>query len=302
MKILITDGMDPKAVAKLREMGLDVTEKFYEHDELVKQIADFECVVVRSATKVTKEVIEGGKNLKVVIRGGVGTDNIDKVTAKAKGIAVRNTPGASSISVAELAIGMMFGVARALPAATASLKAGKWEKKVFSKRIEIEGKTLGIIGTGRIGAALYGKCKGLGFAEFLGYDVSPENTRCKDLKHIPLDELITRSDYISLHVPASDKPLLGAPEFAKMKDGAIVINCARGGVVDENAMLAALNSGKLYGAGIDTWVGEPKPRQDLVDHPNVVCTPHVAAATKEAQGRVGSEIVEIVQEYLSVQA
>jgi phosphoglycerate dehydrogenase-like enzyme len=233
----------------------------------------------------------------LIIRGGVGTDNIDKVTAKQKGVTVRNTPAASSIAVAELTIGMMFGVARALPGATASLKAGKWEKKVFSKRIELEGKVLGIIGTGRIGAALHHKCKGLGFAGFLGYDISPENTLCKDLQHVALDELLTKADFISLHVPATERPLIGSAEFAKMKDNAVLINCARGGVVDEDALLAALNSGKLYGAGIDTWIGEPKPRQELIDHPNVVCTPHVAAATKEAQGRIGGEIVQIVREF-----
>ncbi|MBU1921453.1 hypothetical protein KKG66_11450 [bacterium] len=181
MKILVTDGMDKSAIAELKALGHTVDEQFYEEADLIKAIANYECVVVRSATKVTRAVIEGGKNLKLIIRGGVGTDNIDKVAAKEKGIEVRNTPGASSISVAELVIAMMFGVARALPAATASMKAGKWEKKVFSKRIEIEGKTLGIIGTGRIGAALAKKCKGLGFSKIIGYDAYPEASRAEDL-------------------------------------------------------------------------------------------------------------------------
>ncbi|MBU1636756.1 D-2-hydroxyacid dehydrogenase [bacterium] len=297
MKILVTDGMDKSAIAELKALGHTVDEQFYEEADLIKAIADYNCVVVRSATKVTRAVIEGGKNLKLIIRGGVGTDNIDKVAAKEKGIEVRNTPGASSISVAELVIAMMFGVARALPAATASMKAGKWEKKVFSKRIEIEGKTLGIIGTGRIGAALAKKCKGLGFSKIIGYDAYPEVSRAEGVPMVSLDEVLAKSDYISLHIPASDKPVIGEAEFAKMKDGVVLINCARGGVVDESALLAALNSGKVLGAGIDTWVGEPKPRQDLIDHPNVVCTPHVAAATKEAQGRVGAEVVEIIKEY-----
>jgi D-3-phosphoglycerate dehydrogenase len=297
MKILLTDGLDKNAIAALKVLGHTVDEQFYEEADLIKAIEPYDCVVVRSATKITRPVIEGGKNLKLIIRGGVGTDNIDKVAAKEKGIEVRNTPAASSASVAELAIGLMFAVARTIPAATISMKSGKWEKKAFGKRIELEGKTLGIIGTGRIGAAVYNKCKSIGFAEFLGFDVTPENTRAKDLKHVSLDELISKSDYITLHIPAAKSAVLSVAEFAKMKDNVIIINCARGGVVDEDALLAALNSGKVYGAGIDTWVGEPKPRQDLVDHPNVVSTPHVAAATKEAQQRVGGEVVEIVKEY-----
>jgi D-3-phosphoglycerate dehydrogenase len=297
MKILLTDGLDKTAIAQLKALGHTVDEQFYEEAELIKAIAPYDCVVVRSATKITRPVIEGGKNLKLIIRGGVGTDNIDKVAAKEKGIEVRNTPAASSASVAELAIGMMFAVARTIPAATISMKSGKWEKKAFGKRIELEGKTLGIIGTGRIGAAVYNKCKSIGFKEFLGFDVMPEATRAKDLKHVSMDELISKSDYITLHIPAAKSAVLGAAEFAKMKDNVIIINCARGGVVDEDALLAGLNSGKVYGAGIDTWVGEPKPRQDLIDHPNVVSTPHVAAATKEAQARVGGEVVEIIKEY-----
>ena len=297
MKILATDGMDKSAVAELTKLGHTVDEQFYPEEELIKAIADYDCVVVRSATKITKKVIDGGKNLKLIIRGGVGMDNIDIPYAESKGMKVRNTPGASSISVAELAIAMMFGVIRALPAATASMKAGKWEKKVFSKRIEIEGKTLGIVGTGRIGAALAKKCKGLGFTEIIGYDAFPEYSRAEGVPLVSMDELLAKSDYISLHIPAADKPVLGEAEFAKMKDNVVIVNCARGGVVDEDALLAALNSGKVYGAGIDVWVGEPKPRQDLVDHPNVVATPHIGAATKEAQGRIGGEIVDIIKEF-----
>lgn len=297
-KILITDGMDKNAVAELQQLGFDVVEQFYPEAELIKEIAAFDACVVRSATKATKAVIDGGKNLKLIIRGGVGVDNIDVAHAKSKGVEVRNTPGASSASVAELALGMMFAVARQIPAANQTMKEAKWEKKAFSKGMELGGKVLGLIGVGRIGSVLAEKAAALGMW-IMAYDKFPEQARAKGFPLVSKAEVLEQADFISLHIPFDKAagPEISTAEFNLMKKGVVLINCARGGVVDEDALLTALNSGKVRGAGIDVWVGEPDPRRDLVEHPNVVCMPHVGAATVEAQSRVGGEVVEILREF-----
>jgi D-3-phosphoglycerate dehydrogenase len=298
-KILITDGMDKSAVKQLKDLGFEVTEQFYPEPELIQAISKFDAVVVRSATKITKPVIDGSNNgLKLIVRGGVGVDNIEVAHAEAHHIKVQNTPGASSDSVAELALGLMFAVARQIPQADATMKAGKFEKKAFAGGVELAGKTLGIIGMGRIGASLARMATALGM-KVLGHDKFPETARSRNVPMMTKDELLPQCDYISLHIPY-DKvggAELTAREFAMMKDGVIVINCARGGVVDEEALLAALNSGKVRGAGIDVWVGEPNPRGDLAKHPKVVALPHIGAATGEAQGRVGGEVVQILKEF-----
>ena len=295
-KILITDGLSKSAVADLKKLGHDVTEQFYPEPDLIREIAAFEVVVVRSATKVTKPVIDGGKNLKLIIRGGVGVDNIEKAYAESKGIKVMNTPGASSDSVAELALGMMFGIARQIPAADHSMKDGKWEKKEFSKGMELGGKVLGLIGMGRIGSSLAKKCAALGMW-IMAYDKFPDKARADGFPLVSKAEVLEKADFISMHIPF-DKTAgaeIKAADIANMKDGVVIINCARGGVIDEDALLEALNSGKVRGAGIDVWVGEPTPRADLAKHLKVVAIPHVGAATVEAQARVGGEVVEILK-------
>ncbi|MCX6601656.1 MAG: D-2-hydroxyacid dehydrogenase [bacterium] len=298
-KILITDGMDKNAVAQLKQLGHEVTEQFYPEPDLIKEIGKYHCVVVRSATKVTKPVIDAAANMKLIIRGGVGVDNIEVAHAKSKGIEVRNTPGASSASVAELAMAMMFAIAREVSAADRTMKDGKWEKKAFSKGMEVGGKVLGLIGLGRIGSSLAEKARGLGMF-VMAYDKFPSAVRDKTIPLHSKAEVIEKADFISLHIPF-DKvagPEITAADFEKMKKGVVIINCARGGVVDEAALLANLNSGKVRGAGIDVWVGEPSPRADLASHPKVVAIPHVGAATVEAQERVGGEVVDIIRESL----
>jgi D-3-phosphoglycerate dehydrogenase len=298
-KILITDGMDKNAVAQLKQLGHEVTEQFYPEPDLIKEIGKYHCVVVRSATKVTKPVIDAAANLKLIIRGGVGVDNIEVAHAKSKGIEVRNTPGASSASVAELALALMFAIAREVSAADRTMKDGKWEKKAFSKGMELGGKVLGLIGLGRIGSSLAGKARGLGMY-VMAYDKFPNVVRDKSIPLHSKAEVLEKADFISLHIPFDKAagPEITASDFEKMKKGVVIINCARGGVVDEDALLANLNSGKVRGAGIDVWVGEPSPRSNLASHPKVVAIPHVGAATVEAQERVGGEVVEIIKESL----
>ena len=298
-KILITDGMDKNAVAQLKQLGHEVTEQFYPEPDLIKEIGKYHCVVVRSATKVTKPVIDAAANMKLIIRGGVGVDNIEVAHAKSKGIEVRNTPGASSASVAELAMAMMFAIAREVSAADRTMKDGKWEKKAFSKGMELGGKVLGLIGLGRIGSSLAEKARALGMY-VMAYDKFPSAVRDKTIPLHSKAEVIEKADFISLHIPFDKAagPEITASDFEKMKKGVVIINCARGGVVDENALLANLNSGKVRGAGIDVWVGEPTPRADLASHPKVVAIPHVGAATVEAQERVGGEVVDIIRESL----
>jgi D-3-phosphoglycerate dehydrogenase len=294
-KILITDGMAADAVKRLRDAGFQVDEQHYEEPDLIKAIPNYDCVVVRSATKITEPVIDAGKNLKLIIRGGVGIDNIKAAYAKEKGIKVMNTPRASSASVAELALAFIFSLARRMPEANATMKAGKWEKKAFSKGFEVQGKTLGIIGIGRIGTELAMMAGSLGLRSILAYDKFVDYTPFRWVTMCSKDELLAKSDFISLHIPvAGAEPEIGRKEFMKMKDGVVIVNCARGGVVDEEALIEALNSGKVRAAGIDVYLGEPNPRRDLIDHPRVYCTPHIGAATVEAQDRVGMEVVSIL--------
>lgn len=298
-KILICDKMDQKGIDGLKALGHDVLVKTgMTPDELKTTIKDYECAVVRSATKITKDVIDSAPNLKLIIRGGVGVDNIDVEHAKSKGIEVKNTPGASSRSVAELALGHIFSVYRYVAASTWRMRKGddfKAVKKEYEGR-ELGGKTLGIIGIGRIGKELAQMAIAIGM-NVIAYDPIVKDPGINGVKMVSLDELLKNADIISLHVPKVDKPILGKEEFAKMKDGAVVINTARGGVVDEDALLEALNSGKLYGAGIDVFVGEPSPKPELVNHPKVSVTPHLGASTHEAQDRIGAEVVTIVKEF-----
>ena len=300
MRILVTDGMDKTAMAELREMGHEVVEQFYEPDQLGKALRDFDVVVVRSKTKVRANHIDEakGSSLKLIIRGGVGVDNIDVDYAKQNGIDVKNTPKASSQSVAELAMGHMFSCARYISIAGHTMREDKWEKKAYGKGIELGGKTLGIIGFGRIGQALGVMARALGM-HVIAYSRTrrPEVEQATGVAYVELDELLAKSDFISLHAPAADGgPIVTAETIARMKDGVVIVNTSRGVNIDENALLAALESGKVRAAGLDVYAEEPTHNHALYSHPMVSCTPHIGAATVEAQKRIGSEIVDIIRE------
>ena len=301
MRILVTDGMDKDALQTLKDNGHEVVEQFYAPEELGAALKEFDAVVVRSATKVRANHIDeakGGK-LKLIIRGGVGVDNIDVKYAEAAGITVKNTPRASSQSVAELAMAHMFACARFISIAGHTMREDKWEKKAYGKGIELQGKTLGIVGFGRIGQHLGVMAKAIGM-----------NVIAEDIFHIPgieeklgipyveLDELLAKSDFISVHAPAVDGgALINAETIAKMKDGVTIINTSRGTNVDEAALLAGLESGKVRSAGLDVYANEPATNKALYSLPMVSCTPHIGAATKEAQKRIGTEIVEIIENF-----
>ncbi len=292
MKILITDGISDEGGKILADDGHDVHIEKLPPDQLLKSIPEYDCIIVRSATKVTAEVIAAGTNLKVIARGGVGLDNIDVKAAEARGITVLNTPAASAVSVAELAIGHMLAVSRFLHVSTADMRAGRWPKKEYSKGIELYRKTLGIIGLGNIGKEVARRALGLGMT-VVAYD--PPFTPMDFLVEITTKEkLLARSDFITLHIPFSKQhgPAIGRAEFAMMKDGVVIINCARGGVVDEKALLEALESGKVSAAALDVFSEEPpgEALKALINHPRVSVSPHIGGSTVEAQDRVGSEI------------
>lgn len=292
MKILVSDGIEAVGADILRNAGHEVVIEKYSPEELLEKIVDFSAIMVRSATKVTKEVIDRGVNLKAIARGGVGLDNIDVAYAKEKGIPVLNTPGASSISVAELAIGHMFCVSRFLNLSNTEMREGKWPKKEYSKGIELTGKTLGLLGIGNIGKETAKRAIGLGMT-VIAHDPFVSSIDI-DVKLVSKDEVLEQSDFISLHMPKikGEPPALGAPEFAKVKKGVIIINCARGGVVSEKDLLEALNNGTVKYAALDVFETEPPTdaQKELINHPRVSVTPHIGASTEEAQDRVGIEI------------
>jgi len=300
MKILVSDGIEAIGAEILKNAGFEVIEKKYSPDELIQNIKDYDAIIVRSATKVTKEVIDAGVNLKAIARGGVGLDNIDLNYAKEKGIPVLNTPGASSISVAELAIAHMFALARFINVSKMEMMEGKWPKKEYSHGFELTGKTLGLIGLGNIGKETAKRALGL-FMKVIAYDPYVTSTDL-NVQLVSKEELLKQSDIISLHIPfnKTEGASIAKNEFEMMKDGVIIINCARGGVVDENDLLEALNSGKVKAAGIDVFVNEPttEAQMNLIKHPRVSVTPHIGASTDEAQERVGQEIAEKVVEVL----
>jgi len=300
IRILVTDGMEASGVQALKEKGFEVVEKFYEPEELGTALQEFDVVVVRSATKVRQPIIdkaaEAGR-LKLIIRGGVGVDNIDVAYATGKGIKVANTPNASSASVAELALAHMFAVARFINISNVSMREGKWDKKKY-EGTEIGGKTLGLVGFGRISRELAKRGKALGM-KVIYTDIMGKMEGYDEYQFCSLEELLPQADYVSLHIPfiKEQGATIGKAQFDMMKDGAILINCARGGVVDEAALIEALNSGKLTGAGVDVFVEEPTKNTELVNHPKVSVTPHIGAATVEAQTRIGEEIVSVITEF-----
>ena len=305
-KILINDGIHPTGANMLREAGHEVITDNIAQDDLMTQLPSFDAICVRSATKVRTALIDACPNLKAICRGGVGLDNIDVDHAKSKGVAVINTPAASSRSVAELAMAHLFSVARSLYKSNKAMPTkGNTEfkalKKSYSKGFELYGRTLGVIGFGRIGRATAELALSIGM-EILPVDpyiseaeltIGGKTHNAKaTIKTVSMDEMLSKADVITLHIPFLGEAVLSTAEFAKMKDRAILINASRGGTVDENAMLAALNSGKLAAAGIDVFIGEPTPRQDILDHDRISLTPHTGASTVEAQEKIGIELAE----------
>jgi len=295
MKILVNDGIEAAAAEMLRNAGFEVDLTTYGPEDLLVKFKEYDAIIVRSATKVTREVIDAG-NLKCIARGGVGLDNIDTKYAKEKGIPVLNTPGASSISVAELAIGHMFAVSRFLNLSNTAMREGKWPKKEYAKGIELTGKTLGLLGFGNIGKETAKRALGLGMT-VIAFDPFVKETDL-NVSLVSKEEVLEKSDFISLHMPfiKEEGPALTSKEFARMKKGVVIINCARGGVVSEKDLLAALNDGTVKYAGIDVFENEPagEAQKELINHPRVSVTPHIGASTLEAQERVGAEIAQKV--------
>lgn len=300
MKVLVSDGIEKIGSDLLKAAGLEVVETKLTPEELLVEIEKYDAIIVRSATKVTKEVIDAGKNLKAIARGGVGLDNIDVEYAKSKGIPVLNTPGASSISVAELAIAHMFAVSRFINLSNVEMRQGKWPKKEYAKGIELTGKTLGLLGFGNIGKETAKRALGLDM-KVIAFDPFVKETDM-NVTLVSKEEVLKNSDFISLHMPLikAEGPAVGEKEVAMMKDGVIIINCARGGVVAEKALLDGLNSGKVLYAGIDVFENEPatEAQAALINHPRVSVTPHIGASTNEAQDRVGEEIANKVIDVL----
>jgi len=291
MKVLICDKTEKEYIEQMRAAGLTVDVRDdITPEELMTVLPNYEGMVVRSRTKVRQPLIDVCPNLKVIVRGGAGLDTIDHEYAKTKGITVMNTPLANSASVAELAIGYMLMMARSLYQATASMKADKWDKKSFNGD-EIGGKTLGLIGVGNIGKEVAKRAAVMGMT-VVAYD--PYVKEIAGIKLVTLDELLAQADYISLHLPKTKEStnMIGAEQFAKMKNGVRIVNCARGGIVNEDALYEALTSGKVAGAALDVFNEEPPVDWKLVKLDNVIASPHIGAATKEAQGRVGAEVAE----------
>ncbi|MBM4466591.1 MAG: 3-phosphoglycerate dehydrogenase [Chloroflexi bacterium] len=298
MKVLVSDPIANEGVEMMRQAGLEVdVNTDLASEELERIIGDYDVIVVRSATQVRKPLIEAARSLKLIVRAGVGLDNVDAEYAQDRGIEVMNTPAASSNGVAELTIGYLLAMARRIPQATASMRAGKWEKKKFSGS-EIAGKTLGLVGYGRIGWLVAKKALALEM-EVIAYDPYVADPRGLEMEFVSLEELLRRADYISLHLPLTDETrnLIGAPQFEMMKDGVCIVNCARGGTINEDALYQAIRAGKVAGAALDVYAEEPARDNKLFELDEVIGSPHIGAATVEAQHRVSTEVAERVIEF-----
>ncbi|MCD8739890.1 D-2-hydroxyacid dehydrogenase [Mucilaginibacter roseus] len=309
MKILANDGIDPVGKQMLEEAGFTVDTNNIPQDELPARLNEYDAITVRSATKVRKALIDACPNIKLIGRGGVGVDNIDVDYAKEKGVAVYNTPASSSLSVAELVFAHLYGGVRFLydsnrkvPVEGATNFNGL--KKAYAKGVELRGKTLGILGFGRIGREVAKIAIGVGM-EVVAYDVFPFNPELEivlgggtkvnvSVKTATFDEVLKQSDFITLHTPFVDKALIGGAELELLKKGVGLINCSRGGLIDEAALIAALDSGKVSFAALDVFDNEPTPRQEILSHPKISLTPHIGAATNEAQERIGVELASLI--------
>lgn len=302
MKVLISDDLSKQGIEILKKAGLDVDVRSgMKPEELKAVIKDYDGLIIRSATKVTAEIVEAATKLKVIGRAGSGLDNVDRAAATKKGIVVMNTPGGNTITTAEHAIALLFSVARQIPQADASMKAGKWEKKKFMG-VELYKKTIGVLGIGNIGSQVARRCLCLGM-NVLAYDpfLSDEKAAELGVKKVDLAELFRNSDFITIHTPLTPetKNLINKETLSMMKNGVRIINCARGGIVNERDLLEALESGKVAGAALDVFEQEPAPPDHpLVRHPRVICTPHLGAATVEAQENVAIAIAEQIVDYL----
>src|SRR6476620_7810953 len=295
-KVLISDALSPAAVQIFKDRGLEVDfqpKLGSDKEKLAEIVGNFDGLAIRSATKVTPKILERAKSLKVIGRAGIGVDNVDIPAATAKGIIVMNTPFGNAIT-------LMLALARQIPQADASTQAGKWEKNRFMG-VEITSKTLGVIGCGNIGSIVVDRAHGLRM-KVIAYDpfLSPERALELGVEKVDLDELLRRADIVTLHTPLTDKTrnIIDAPALAAMKKGVRIINCARGGLVEENALRAALDSGHVAGAAFDVFTEEPATANPLFGHPNVVCTPHLGAATTEAQENVALQVAEQMSDYL----
>ena len=302
-KVLVSDKLSETAVQIFRDRGIDVTFEptlGKDKDKLAEVIGQYDGLAIRSATKVTEKLLEQATNLKVVGRAGIGTDNVDKPAASKKGVIVMNTPYGNMITTAEHAIALMFAVARQVPEASASTHAGKWEKSKFMG-VELTGKRLGVIGAGNIGGIVCQKAVGLGM-KVAAYDpfLSDERAAKLGVSKVELDELLAQADVITLHVPLTDQTrnILSAENLAKTKKGVRIINCARGGLVDEAALAELIKSGHVAGAGFDVFETEPATDSPLFNLPNVVVTPHLGASTTEAQENVALQVAEQMSDYL----
>jgi D-3-phosphoglycerate dehydrogenase len=302
-KVLISDALSPAAVQIFRDRGLEVDFQpnlGKDKDKLADLIGGFEGLAVRSATKVSGKILERANKLRVIGRAGIGVDNVDIPAATARGVIVMNTPFGNSITTAEHAISLMLALARQIPEADSSTRAGKWEKNKFLG-VEIFGKTLGVIGCGNIGSIVADRALGLKM-KVIAYDpfLSPERALALGVEKVELEELFKRADFVTLHTPLTDKTrnIIDAAALKRMKKGVRIINCARGGLVDEAALADALKSGQAAGAAFDVFVDEPATHNPLFGLPNVVCTPHLGAATSEAQENVALQIAEQMSDYL----
>jgi D-3-phosphoglycerate dehydrogenase / 2-oxoglutarate reductase len=307
VKILVNDGIHPDGKLLLEEANYEVNEDKIAQDDLVNHIAEYDVLIVRSATKVTKAIIDAGKKLKIIARGGVGLDNIDVEYAESKGIKVVNTPAASSRAVAELAMGHLFAISRMLHRSNHELATGgdfKKLKKDYESGFQLRGKKMGIVGFGRIGQEVAKIALGIGMdvvahdpfvqeAEVvIQFNAFPEIKIGIKIETVSLNKVFKEADFITFHIPGSGKALIEADEIAKMKNGVILINTARGGVIDEAALLEGLASGKIGGAGLDVYKNEPTPNEALLKHPHISCSPHIGASTVEAQSYIGMELAD----------
>ncbi|GGE52784.1 phosphoglycerate dehydrogenase [Actibacterium pelagium] len=302
-KVLVSDKLSETAVQIFRDRGIEVDFEptlGKDKEKLAEVIGKYDGLAIRSATKVTPKILEAATNLKVVGRAGIGTDNVDKVAASKKGVIVMNTPFGNMITTAEHAIAMMFAVARQIPEASESTHAGKWEKSKFMG-VELTGKTLGVIGAGNIGGIVCDRARGLKM-KVIAFDpfLSEEKAEKMQVEKVELDELLSRADFITLHVPLIDatRNILSRENLEKTKKGVRIINCARGGLVDEEALADLLKSGHVAGAAFDVFAEEPATENPLFGLPNVVCTPHLGAATTEAQENVALQVAEQMADYL----
>jgi D-3-phosphoglycerate dehydrogenase / 2-oxoglutarate reductase len=314
IKILANDGIDPIGKRMLEDAGFFVETNNIPQDELPVKLKEYDAITVRSATKVRKALIDACPNLKVIGRGGVGMDNIDVDYAKEKGIGVYNTPASSSLSVAELVFGQLFGSVRFLYDSNRKMPvegATKFNdlKKAYAKGIELRNKTLGILGFGRIGREVAKIAIGVGM-DVLAYDIYDFSTDLEiilgggnivqaKVKRATLEEVIQTADFITVHTPFIDKPILGAAELAQTKKGVGLVNISRGGLIDEFALIDALNSGQVSFAALDVFDNEPTPREEILTHPKISLTPHIGAATNEAQERIGAELASLIIQHFN---